>query len=325
MKPLISVIVPIYNSGNFLRECIESILSQSFIKLELILVNDGSTDQSGDICDEFAVIDSRVKVIHQKNGGVSIARNSGLNIANGKYIGFVDSDDRIDKNMYKVLYQLCVETNSDISVCQLGREIDGNLINNNSIKFIKEMENSEAMEELFKGVLFRFSLVNKLFSKSCFDNILFPEGRIHEDLSVTYQLFAKSKRTVYTNYIGYIYVKTENSILTSKFSKKRLDAYVAWYEILPFMKKNYKQFYNLVISCYVYWCVDNIFYILNQVENKDNKEAYLRIIRESIAINSKEVIMNDSLSLKYKYILLLFYFNENLLSISHVVKKKIFK
>ncbi|MBO0958844.1 glycosyltransferase, partial [Neobacillus sp. MM2021_6] len=255
MKPEISIIVPVYNIEHYLRECVDSILSQTFTNFEVILVNDGSSDNSGDICKEYAKLDGRVKVINQINKGVSAARNAGIKIAQGAYIGFVDGDDYIDNKMYQELYSLCEESKSDISICKLGREINGKLINKSQDCFKKEMDNKEAMRELFKGVLYRFSLCNKLFRRKCFEDIHFPEGRIHEDLSTTYKLFANANKAVYTNNIGYIYVKRENSILTTRFNEKRLDAFKGWDEILEFMNESYPELSDEFISCFVYGCI----------------------------------------------------------------------
>jgi glycosyltransferase involved in cell wall biosynthesis len=296
----ISIIVPVHNAEQYLRQCIDSILVQSFKDFELILINDGSTDKSGEICDEFARVDTRIKVIHKEYGGVSSARNIGLSTAVGKYIAFVDSDDYIDKDMYKELYRLCLETNSDIAICKLGREVDGKLINKTNEEFIKEMDNIEAIRELFNGILYRFSLCNKLFKSICFKDIVFPEGRIHEDLSTTYKLFANSKKAIFTNYIGYIYVKRDNSILTSKFNAKRLDAFIAWDEIIIFMKKSYLELSKEVATSFVYGCIDNIFYTLNQVKNTTDKRNLLISIQKCIRKHFKFIIQGNNLSIKYK-------------------------
>jgi glycosyltransferase involved in cell wall biosynthesis len=323
MKPAISIIVPVYNLEPYIRGCLESILAQTFSNFEIILVNDGSIDNSGDICKEFAKLDSRVIVIDQEYGGVSAARNAGVKASQGEFIGFVDGDDYIDKNMYEELYSLCVETNSDISICKLGREINGELINEVQDHFIKEMDNIEAMRELFKGVLYRFSLCNKLFKRKCFNNIQFPEGRIHEDLSTTYRLFANSDKAVYTNNIGYIYVKREYSILTSRFNKKRLDAFIGWGEILAFMKIKYPNLSQEFISCFVYGCVDNIYYILNQVKTKEDREKYLIVIQKYVRNNYKEILHNNTIFIKYKYLLTLLNYNIGLLLLSVSLKKLI--
>ena len=276
MKPVISIIVPIYNVEKYLPRCIESILNQSFKEFELILVDDGSSDNSGKICDIYAEKDERVKVIHKENGGVSSARNAGVKASNGEYIGFVDPDDYIDREMYKNLYELCENNNCDIGICKLGREVDGKLLNNNKEKKMLELDKIEAMKELFKGELYRFSLCNKIYKRKCFKNVSFPEGRIHEDLSTTYKLFANSNKVIYTAYEGYIYVKRENSILTSIYSKRRLQSFIGWDEIIDFISKNYNEVLDQVIATFTYWCIDNVLYILNQINDYNSIKKYLK-------------------------------------------------
>lgn len=306
MKPVISIIVPVFNVAPYLNKCIGSILAQTFTDYELILVNDGSTDNGGAICDEYAGTDKRVKVIHKAYGGVSSARNAGVQAAQGDFIGFVDGDDYIDKEMYQVLNQLCKRTGSDISICKLSREIDGELMNKGEENFIVEMDHIGAMRELFKGVLYRFSLCNKLFAKKCFEKVKFPEGRIHEDLSTTYKLFANANRAVYTNRIGYVYVKRKKSILTSKYHEKRLDAFTGWDEILSFMRREYIQMLDEVGACFAYWCIDNIHYVLNQIERREERKKYLLSIRKCIKKYNYITRRSDRLTLKDKTTLLLF-------------------
>ncbi|MDR7000613.1 glycosyltransferase involved in cell wall biosynthesis [Neobacillus niacini] len=321
MKPAISIIIPVHNTEAYISGCLESILTQTFENFEVILINDGSTDKSGAICDKYAELDSRVKVIHKGYGGVSSARNTGVKFAQGEYIGFVDGDDYIDKNMYKELYDLCEKTKSDISICKLGRKVNGKLINEGQDSFIKEMENKEAMRELFKGVLYRFSLCNKLFKRKCFENIHFPEDRIHEDLSTTYRFFANAEKVVYTNNIGYIYVKRENSILTTKYHEKRLDAFIGWDEILEFMEKHYPQLSNEYISSFVYGCVDNIYYILDQVKNKEDVKRYITNLQHYVQKYYKLILTNNSLTIKYKYLITLLNYSIGLLLLSNRINK----
>ena len=215
-------------------------------------------------------------------------------------IGFVDPDDYIDKNMYEKLYRLCIDNNSDIAICRFNREINGNIQNKEGTEEIIKLNNVEAMNELFKGNLYRFSLCNKLFSNKCFNDVLFPEGRIHEDLSTTYRLFANSKSSIYINYCGYIYVKRENSILTSIFNEKRLQAFIGWDEIIEFMDKNYKELNNQVIATFTYWCMDNISYILKQVNDFDKKKKYLSRIKEYTTKYYIYIKENSILSRRYK-------------------------
>lgn len=321
MDPIISIIVPIYNVGKYLPKCIESILNQTFKNFELILVNDGSTDNSGVVCDDYAKKDTRIKIIHKSNGGVSSARNAGLYVAKGEYIGFVDPDDYIDKNMYEKLYRLCIDNNSDIAICRFNREINGKIQNKESTEEIIELNNMEAMNELFKGNLYRFSLCNKLFSKKCFNDVLFPEERIHEDLSTTYKLFANSKKAVYINYCGYIYVRRENSILTSTYNEKRLQAFIAWDEIIEFIDKNYYEIIEQVIATFTYWCVDNILYILNQVNNSKKKNNYLNIIQKYTTKYYIYIKRNNILSRSYKLRIRIFNINYKLFILGRKIRK----
>lgn len=323
MDPIISIIVPIYNVGKYLPKCIESILNQTFKNFELILVNDGSTDNSGVVCDDYAKKDTKIKIIHKSNGGVSSARNAGLYVAKGEYIGFVDPDDYIDKNMYEKLYRLCIDNNSDIAICRFNREINGKIQNKESTEEIIELNNMEAMNELFKGNLYRFSLCNKLFSKKCFNDVLFPEERIHEDLSTTYKLFANSKKAVYINYCGYIYVRRENSILTSTYNEKRLQAFIAWDEIIEFIDKNYYEIIEQVIATFTYWCVDNILYILNQVNNSKKKNNYLNIIQKYTTKYYIYIKRNNILSRSYKLRIRIFNINYKLFILGRKIRKVI--
>ena len=177
------------------------------------------------------------------------------------------------------------------------------------------MYNEEAMKELFKGILYRFSLANKLFKKSCFNGVEFPEGRIHEDLSTTYKLFANSAKTVYTNSTGYVYVKRSNSILTKQFYEKRLDAFYGWDEILQFMKYYSNELDEYVNSAFGYGSIDNIFYILNQVNDKVSREKYLSKIRIYTKKYNRELMKNSNLSVKQKFIIKVLNFNPKFLGL----------
>lgn len=225
--------------------------------------------------------------------------------------------------MYEKLYRLCIDNNSDIAICRFNREINGKIQNKESTEEIIELNNMEAMNELFKGNLYRFSLCNKLFSKKCFNDVLFPEERIHEDLSTTYKLFANSKKAVYINYCGYIYVRRENSILTSTYNEKRLQAFIAWDEIIEFIDKNYYEIIEQVIATFTYWCVDNILYILNQVNNSKKKNNYLNIIQKYTTKYYIYIKRNNILSRSYKLRIRIFNINYKLFILGRKIRKVI--
>lgn len=177
------------------------------------------------------------------------------------------------------------------------------------------MNNVEGLRELFKGILYRFSLCNKLFSKSCFNNVRFLEGRIHEDLSTTYRLFANAKKSIYLDYAGYIYVKRENSILTTTYNEKRLQAFIGWDEIIDFMNKNYPMLEDIFMACFCYTCIDHINYILNQVIKSDEKYRLIKFIRNEVKKRFYPLIKNKIIANRTKVILILLVLNSRLLII----------
>ena len=214
---LISVIVPVYNVEKYLRRCIDSIINQTYTNLEIILVDDGSPDNCGKICDEYADKDSRIKVIHQQNGGLSAARNAGLDIATGDYIGFVDSDDYIAPEMYEKLYEALVQSDADVSICNFQRvDEEGNRLKtrekiNNDI-----FTNYQALTELQgnKGLCF-IIVCNKLFNKALFNEVRFPLGKKCEDNYIAHKLIYNSKRAVCIDDILYYYLQRETSIMSN--------------------------------------------------------------------------------------------------------------
>ena len=218
---LISVIVPIYNVDKYLRRCVESIINQTYKNLEIILVNDGSLDNCGKICDEYAQKDVRVKVVHKNNGGLSDARNAGLDIATGEYIGFVDSDDSIELDMYEELYNNIKENNCDLAICGI-RTISefGTVdicINDNNIV----MNNDELMEKFINTSLVGSAACNKLYDVSLFLNRRFSFGIIHEDADIMYKIIYDVKRAVYIGTSKYNYYKRDSSISNSKYTLKK--------------------------------------------------------------------------------------------------------
>lgn len=243
LEDKISVIVPIYNVERYLKYCLDSILMQTYKNLEIILVDDGSTDGCSKICDEYALLDKRIKVIHKQNGGLADARNTGLKYATGEYIGFIDSDDYIYPTFYEELYKLILKYNTDISECNFLRIDVDNIDKCNSIieleneknKMVEEkVTNIEALKLLYgprlKPYLKKVVVWNKLYKKELFDSIRFPLGKLHEDEYTTFQVLYKAKEIVSTNRFLHGYMQTSNSIMRQEIKQKRiednLDAYI---------------------------------------------------------------------------------------------------
>lgn len=221
---LISVIVPVYNVEPYIDRCIESIVNQSYTNLEIILVDDGSTDSSSTLCDKWKEKDNRILVIHKKNGGLSDARNAGLKMAKGEYIGFVDSDDWIAVDMYKKLMNSIKDTGSDIAACSVLMVYE----NKSPDKYLTHLENTvlntnQAQLELLKERKLLHPVPYKLYSKKTIEGIFFEVGKQHEDVFWSYQAIGAANKVSIIDYVGYYYWQRSDSIMGRKFDSRRID------------------------------------------------------------------------------------------------------
>lgn len=220
MEPIISVIVPVYKVEKYIRECIDSILAQTFHEIEIILVDDGSPDKSGRICDEFAQMDERVQVIHQNNRGLSCARNAGIEKAKGKYLCFVDSDDSVAPNYCEKLYHILDGTVYDFAVCAVLRYEDGTAIAVNSEReTIVVYENSEFLGAQLNRQQ-EFGVWNKLYRRELFDKLRFMAGKIHEDVIFSADLAMNCKNGVIATSNQLYYYRQRNSGIVAAGSQK---------------------------------------------------------------------------------------------------------
>lgn len=219
--PFLSIIVPVYNKVNYIDTCIVSILEQTYSDFELILVDDGSTDGSSDKCDHYGRIDHRVTVLHQKNMGVSAARNNGLAVCKGKFIGFVDSDDSLEKDMYELLINNAINSESDISICGIKRIYGNRVKDRRNDMSISVYEDDDGLYEVLTG-LFDMSANNKIFRSEIAKSILF-EGGFKEDLLFNVRAFLKAGRVVFQNTSKYVYELRENSVSVKKFSIRDME------------------------------------------------------------------------------------------------------
>lgn len=226
MQDLITLIVPIYMVEPYLNRCIKSLVTQTYQNLEIILVDDGSKDNCPAICDAWAKKDSRIRVIHRKNGGLSAARNSGIDAAKGEYLAFVDSDDFVSEEFIETLYQACKQTGSLIAQCRY-EYVDGDKMTKDKEEVTEPMEVYSG-KEMIKGMSWRdgaYNVVawNKLYHKSLFESVRYPKGRIHEDEATTHKLFYQAERVAFVYRFLYGYYTGGTSITRDKFLKKRLD------------------------------------------------------------------------------------------------------
>lgn len=255
-KEKISVIVPVYMVEDFLPFCIESIQKQTYENIEIILVDDGSTDKCGELCDRYELVDSRIVTIHKQNGGLSDARNVGIQNATGSFIACVDSDDFIAPDMIENLYNCYIATNADIVICGMKKTSDQVIKSekkDNDLQWTT-FDSDEAIERSLYSNDFSVSAAGKLYKRMLFDNIKYPIGMYYEDLFTTYRLFKECKKIAFFPCVEYFYYNRSNSIVNAVYSEKHLQCFEAlnkMYEDGVFHTKQLNKAYdNAFIEAY---------------------------------------------------------------------------
>ena len=239
-RPMISVIVPVYKVEKYLRRCVDSILAQTYTNYELILVDDGSPDQSGKICDEYAELYSFVRVIHQKNQGLSGARNSAVPVAKGSYVSFIDADDFVTEDYLEYLLQLCLRCGTDISVGGYVYQYD-----QHEIKMPKEesfsgfLSTEDALSQMNYGKGFSVFAWGKLYKKDLVQRYPYPAGKLYEDLATTYKIIGDTSGVAFGNKQIYYWVQRGGSIMHSGFNRKQLDGIEAAEAQLEYLQAHY--------------------------------------------------------------------------------------
>lgn len=232
-KELISVIVPVYNVERYLEKCIASICAQTFTELQIILVDDGATDRSGSICDEWALKDSRIRVIHKENGGLSDARNAGIEVASGAWYMFIDSDDTITPDTIERLYLAAAQHQCEMAVCNMVRIYDDGATESfyAPVSELTIWEGQKRFETLKQP-----SACNKLFQADLFQNVRFPKGKFYEDTFVYHILAHRASRIVLTGHEGYYYLSRRESILGQpKYTDRYFDFIEAVYTRMAYL------------------------------------------------------------------------------------------
>lgn len=304
---LISVIVPIYNVEKYINKCVDSIINQTYKNIEIILVDDGSTDNCYNICDEYKKKDNRIKVIHQENSGLSEARNAGIKMAKGEYLAFVDGDDYILEDMLEYLYKLLKETNSEISVCNFIRywNEDKKLIDYNINRERIVIKREQALKEILKNDLLKSFAWNKLYKKSLFKNVRYPKGMKMEDVATTYKLISNSEKIVIGKDAKYYYVQRDGSILATKSTSMYIDYYKAVYERYKFLDEKYPNLKKQNVNTLINFLIG-----MNLVNDKKLKEYIDQnntngLLKEIVNSKSEAVSIKNKIKLKfiYKYLI----------------------
>ncbi len=262
-QPLISVIVPVYKAEEYLDKCVQSIRNQTYENLEIILVDDGSPDRCGQMCDAYAQEDSRIRVFHKGNGGQSSARNLGLDNMSGEYVGFVDSDDWIEPDMYSHLYGLIAMHNAQIACCGVQKDFY-----NGSVAYFNPMYPQddevrvygklEALAESLKNARITYSPCDKLYHKDVFVGLRMTEGKIYEDMEILPKWVERAETVVYDPAPKYHYIMTDASTIRGAYNLRRMaEADVAWEKAEDY-KTRYPQLYPEALGRYVAVCLDII-------------------------------------------------------------------
>jgi glycosyltransferase involved in cell wall biosynthesis len=299
--PKLSIIVPVYNVELYLPKCLDSIINQTFTDFELILVNDGSTDSSVDICCNYIQKDSRIVLLDKENGGLSSARNLGLSNAKGQYVAFVDSDDWIDLSMYNSMISALEEMNADIVICgQKVVNMNGSLDVINTIEDSVLYSEEEATKLILKDEkIFSFAW-DKVYRKELFNNIRYPEGRIYEDTATTYKLFHRTKSVYHINEAYYYYVRRQGSICyeVGKEVLRMQHNFLSFYERYLFIKAHpqYNEVFN-ECEAIAFKIGINLLHYNARVPELFEKEYFNELLNK---LNKMNVLENNLLKIRYK-------------------------
>ena len=306
-KYAVSVIVPVYNVEKYIKECLDSLVNQTLQNIEIIVVNDGSPDNSQKIIDEYAKkYPQKIKSYIKKNGGISDARNYGISKANGEYIGFVDSDDFVDKTMYEKMYNFAKESNCNIVACNLIKFLENSnkYVFNGFIKKnqIINVENNEEIK-LLTGC--RAFVWNKIFKKEIFDNFIFPVGQIFEDSAIVYNILFSTKKIFITNESLYYYRINREGAITSTVNEKIFDIFKSCDNIIKYHKQNntFEKFYEIIEEI----CLIHIFRritLFSLTKNNKLKRKYINKAYSYLDYNfpnwKKSEMFKNNKKIKYK-------------------------
>lgn len=304
-KPIVSVVVPIYEVAEYLERCIESIVKQSYTNLEVILVDDGAPDECAIICDDWAVKDNRITVIHQMNGGLSNARNHGMISLSGEYVGFIDSDDYVSEDFFEILLNTALKHNSDIVECSVAKFYEsGGFEGIKDDSSVIDYSAVDGLSALIDENPFHQHVWNKLYKAEVVHGINFEVGKLNEDEFWTYQVFGRAKQVSRINKTLYYYFQRESSIMGQSYSLRRLDGLEGRWQRHLYIKKNYPSLtlqskINFFGSCiFSYQC------ILKFLNGQDRRKgiAIVRKYKKNCGITFNEIIKMAEPSRKYYFL-----------------------
>ena len=298
----VSIIVPVYKVEKFLERCVESIIKQTYQNIEIILIDDESPDECPKMCDQYEIKDNRIKVIHKKNGGLSDARNAGLDIASGEYIAFVDSDDGIESDFIETLYMNAEREKADISV--VGYQLiweDGRIrrFSRDEEYYVFDREN--AIRELLKQQKFQCMVCQKMYRKQIFETIRFPVGKIYEDVAIGLSTFLKAERVVVSGKVKYNYFQRSDSIVNAKFDKRKLFFLECCNKIIDYSDSQNKLF---DLEAHTFYLRALMMFTLQLYQLDEEKyESTVKWLENEIRRCRRFIWKNPSIELKKKIVL----------------------
>lgn len=296
MSDLISVVIPVFNAERYLQRCVDAVLSQSYSQIEVILVDDGSTDSSGYICDEYVAKDKRVRVLHQQNQGASLARQNGLRQTRGEYVTFVDSDDWIDSEYLSTLYEMLVKYHVSVGACGVQRVNEGE-------EFVKKGDDYKIILLKYEDLMPRFfkyefwGFPGKLYLRSALMQIPFPEATLSEDYLVMSKLFMQERKMAYTAAPLYFYEYHPASLSHQKLSKRAFEEFVNVKDVYELMKEHDPQFSDMALSNVVETCVKLHLMVFQSSEKEFFNREYSQI-HSFLKHHSIDIMNCSSLSWK---------------------------
>ena len=305
--PLISVIVPVYNVAPYLRQCLDTIINQTYTNIEIIIIASTSTDNSVEICEEYAKKDGRITLLHSEPRGLSDARNRGIEASHGEYLSFIDSDDYIHPDFLSTLYRICSEYDCDIAQCGYIRvDTNYNKIHSQPEKDIETYSGREMCYNLYYGIPNGIANVvtwSKLYRQHLFSELRFPVGKIHEDEATTHQLFYTAEKVGVTTQTLYFYRRVPTSIMGVGFTLKRLNGLQFFEERAEFFKEKGEN--ELYALWYLHYVKSYAGYLKNLKIHYPQEVSLRKMLRKRCLKGQIESLKNRHITLKDKVIMIL--------------------
>lgn len=303
-KDFISVIIPVYKVEEYLKTCIDSVINQTYEKLEIIIVDDGSPDLCGKICDDYAQLDSRIIVIHKQNGGLSDARNAGMKVASGEYITFLDSDDWWKENFCEYALQHLKKYKADLYALSLLKiSEDGCELSQNHLLTVDVMTPEQAIYSMFDPKKIPWCAQAKLYKRELFEGVEYPVGKLMEDKATTYKIFSKCTTIAFEDNPLYVYLVRDGSIMRSKFSERQMDSLEIQLELNSFIEANYPQ---AVQRTHAHSVRMSLSLLCQMISSRYNDKSIEDRLLKCMYENRRDFFIEKTVDYRYKVIFLFY-------------------